>query len=256
MILKTLGTGAALPSKKRSGPAHLIKIKDDLVLMDCGYGTLSQFMKIPEDYFDLNYILITHTHADHLTDLMALIQAIFVRTLKIGGEEKRIEPLVIIGPPGFKKAFYELKKILQPEKVGFEIQVYEMGDSRKNFKHWTLESAITRHVEFWKSVSYKITEENEAFVYSGDTGFCPEIINFTKDAKTLMLECTVSASWEFPKGHLNPQFVAEIAELSGAKTLILTHLYDIDSPTEIKKEISKKFKGKIIIAKDLEKIVI
>jgi len=254
MYLKNLGTGAAIPSKTRSGPAHLVKIGDDLILMDCGYGTLMQFQKIPEDYFDLTHILITHTHADHATDLMAIIQAIFVRTLEIGGGTKRIKPLIIIGPPGFKKAFNELKKILQPEKVSFNIQVFEMGNSFKRFKGWTLESAVVRHVDFWKSIAYKITEDNESFVYSGDTGFCPEILNFTKGAKTLLLECTVPASWEYPKGHLNPQFAAEIATLSNASKLILTHLYDIDTPQDIKQEISKKFNGKIIIAKDLQKI--
>jgi len=256
MNLTILGSGAALPNPKRSGPSYLLKIKDDLILLDAGPGTLRQFEKVKKDYFNLTHILISHTHADHLTDLIAILQSIFVRTLELAGGTKREKPIIVIGPPGFKKVYNFFKKTMSPEKEPYEIKVYEMGDSIKDFKNWKLESKITRHVEFWDSVAFKITTKEQVFVYSGDTAFCPEIIEFCRGADTLLIEATLPISIAFPKNHLNPQFVSEIAALSGAKKLILTHLYDLNTPAEIKKEVAKKFKGKIIIAKDLEKITL
>lgn len=258
MILTILGSGAAIPSLKRSGPAYLLKIKDDLILLDAGPGTLKQFEKVKADYFELTHILISHTHADHLSDLVPILQSI-TRTLELVGD-KREKPLIIIGPPGFKKVYQNLRKAMMPEKEPYLVRIYEMGNGSKDFKNWKLESKIIRHVEFWDSVSYKITANDKVFVYSGDTGFCPEIIGFCKGIDSLLIEATLPISYEFPKDHLNPQFASEIAALSSAKKLILTHLYSeslgLDSSTEIKKEVAKKFKGKIIIAKDLMKIII
>ncbi len=268
MILTILGSGSAIPSLKRSGPAYLLKIpvrggsalgeKADLILLDAGPGTLRQFEKARKDYFKLTHILISHTHADHLTDLIAILQSMYGRTQKLMGD-KREKPLIIVGPPGFKKVYQNLRKAMMPEKESYQVQVHEMGNnSLKDFKNWKLESKIIRHVEFWDSVAYKIIAGDKIFVYSGDTGFCPEIIEFCKGADSLLIEATLPISCEFPKDHLNPQFASEIATLSGAKKIILTHLYSellgLDSSTEIKKEVAKKFKGKIIIAKDLEKI--
>ncbi len=261
MNLTILGSGATMPSLKRSGPSYLLKIKDDLILLDAGPGTLRQFLKAKKDYFKLSHILISHTHADHLSDLMPILQSIYVRTLELVGD-KREKPLIIIGPPGFKKVYQNLQKAMamMPEKESYQVQVFEMGNSAKDFKGWKLESKIVRHVEFWDSIAYKIRTEEKTFVYSGDTGFCPEIIDFCRGADTLLIETTLPISIAFPKDHLNPQLVSEIARLSGAKKIILTHLYsemlNLDSIADIRKEISKKFKGKIIIAKDLEKIAL
>ncbi len=256
MQLTILGSGAATkPILKRSGSAYLLKIKDDLILLDAGPGTLRQFLKAKKDYFKLTHILISHTHADHLSELMPILQSIFVRTLELVGD-KREKPLIIIGPPGFKRVYQNLRKAMMPEKESYQVQVFEMGNSKKDFKNWRLESTIVRHVKFWDSVAFKISTKDRVFVYSGDTGFCPEIIDFCRGADVLLLEATMPISIAFPKDHLNPQFVSEIAHLSGAKLIILTHLYDLDTPADIRKEISKKFKGKITIARDLEKIAL
>jgi len=254
MKLTILGSGAALFNPKRVASGHLLQTGENLILLDAGPGVLRQFNKAGADYFDLTHIFISHTHADHLSDLMPIIVSIFVRTLALGGSAVRKKPLTIIGPPGFKKVYRFLRKAMMPEKEPFKIQVFEMASSRKKFDNFKLESNITRHVEYWKSVSYKIQAEGKTLVYSGDTGFCPEIIDFCRGADVLLLEGTVPIAWEMPKGHLNPQFAADIAQLSGAKTLILSHLYDIDTPSEIKSKVAKIFHGKIIIAKDLEKI--
>lgn len=257
MKLIILGSGSVLPNTKRSAPAFLLEVQNDLVLLDAGPGTLRQFAKINQDYFNLTHILISHTHADHLSDLMAIIEAMSVRYSKYVGPDKRNRPLVIIGPPGFRKIFNFLKKTMSPEIEPFQVRVYEVGEEKKDFKHWQLETKKVRHVAYWDSIAFKISEEDIQFVYSGDTAFCPEIIEFCRGVKILLLDCSMPIKEEFPQTHLNPQFASEIALLAGAKTLILFHLYDIiDQPADIKKEVAKKFKGKIIIAKDLEKIIL
>jgi len=143
-----------------------------------------------------------------------------------------------------------------PEKESFKIEIRELKNSRLKFKNWQLESVITRHVPYWKSISVKFTESNTSFVYSGDSAFCPELIKLSQNAENLLFDCSALISNEFPQSHLNPQFAAEIANLSGAKKLILSHLYDLDELAEIKKEVAKVFKGEIHLARDLEKYIL
>lgn len=204
MILKILGSGGALPSKKRSAPAFLLKIKDDLILIDAGFGTLAQFEKIDEDYFDITHILITHYHADHLTDLAAIIQSIYVRTLTFKNPKKREKPLIVFGPPGFKKIYKQLTDIMTSEDKPFKIEIFEMGNSTKKLNNWILESKIVRHSDRLKSLSFKINEADDSILFSGDTSFCPEIIDFAKKLKKSGFRMYISNKCRISKRSFKP----------------------------------------------------
>ncbi|MGB9680795.1 MAG: MBL fold metallo-hydrolase [Minisyncoccia bacterium] len=107
MKLTILGSGTCILTKKRSAPSLLLEIsapggKNKKMLFDCGPGTFMNLVKANVDWNNIDYFFITHFHADHLVDLMQLLQAIFVKMLFLP-EEKREKPILLFGPPGFKK---------------------------------------------------------------------------------------------------------------------------------------------------------
>ena len=67
-----LGTSASAPSAKRGLSAQVIKHDEFRFLIDCGEGTQRQILQSGIGFKNLNHILITHGHLDHILGLAGL----------------------------------------------------------------------------------------------------------------------------------------------------------------------------------------
>jgi len=125
--LTFLGTGSAIPTKRRNHPAMLLKYKSENILVDCGEGTQRQFRKAGLNPGKVSKILITHWHGDHVLGLPGLLQ-----TMVLNGRSEKLE---IYGPKGTKRKLKELMDVflkwyLDLNKMlgrGFEIVAHEVG---------------------------------------------------------------------------------------------------------------------------------
>ena len=68
-----LGTSASAPSVRRSLPAIMVKHEEHRFLIDCGEGTQRQILTAGTGFKNLNKILITHGHLDHILGLAGLL---------------------------------------------------------------------------------------------------------------------------------------------------------------------------------------
>ena len=101
------------------------------------------------------------------------------------------------------------------------------------------------------SVSYRIDYGNKSIVYSGDTEYCNEIIEISKNADLLILECSFPYNTD---DHLDPSLCGKVATKANAKKLVLTHFYPECDKADVKKQCSKEFDGEIVVAKDFMRI--
>ena len=74
-----LGTSASAPSVHRSLPSLLIQHEDHRYLVDCGEGTQRQILTAGAGFKNLNKILITHGHLDHILGLAGLLATLIRR---------------------------------------------------------------------------------------------------------------------------------------------------------------------------------
>mmetsp|Transcript_1598 Transcript_1598/g.4798 ORF Transcript_1598/g.4798 Transcript_1598/m.4798 type:complete len:708 (-) Transcript_1598:413-2536(-) len=95
--LKFLGTAAAMPGKHRNVTCILLNLFDrGCVLFDCGEGSYGQMVrslgreKADAAVRSLNFVYISHSHADHHLGLMYMLS----KTAELRPEK----PLVIVGP--------------------------------------------------------------------------------------------------------------------------------------------------------------
>ncbi|AFK22530.1 ribonuclease Z [Pyrococcus sp. ST04] len=92
ITLTFLGTGGIKPTPERNVPSIAIKIGKEVILFDCGEGTLRQLEISGISPMKISKIFITHFHGDHYIGLLSLIQTMNLWDRK--------EPLEIYGPPG------------------------------------------------------------------------------------------------------------------------------------------------------------
>ncbi len=71
-----LGTSASAPSAKRGLSAQLVKHDEFRFLIDCGEGTQRQILQAGIGFRNLNHILITHGHLDHILGLAGLLSTL------------------------------------------------------------------------------------------------------------------------------------------------------------------------------------
>lgn len=95
-----LGTGGMLPLPYRYLTSLMLKAEGSQLLIDCGEATQIAIKKHEYSTNPIDYILITHFHADHISGLVGLLLSI--------GNSDRTEPITIAGPQGIKKVVESL----------------------------------------------------------------------------------------------------------------------------------------------------
>ncbi len=119
--LTFLGTGSAVPTKRRNHPAMLLKYKIENILIDCGEGTQRQFRKASLNPCKITKILITHWHGDHAFGLPGILN-----TLVLNGYSKKLE---IYGPRGTRKWVQRYFDLIGKRALGkLDLQVVEVSD--------------------------------------------------------------------------------------------------------------------------------
>lgn len=90
--LTLLGCGGGMPMPNRHLSSLFINIKGRKILIDVGEGTQVAIRKNKLGFKDIDIILITHAHGDHIVGLPGLLSTI--------GNSGRENTLTIIGPVG------------------------------------------------------------------------------------------------------------------------------------------------------------
>lgn len=211
------------------------------MLVDCGCGTLVRLSQAEIPFKDIDMVFISHFHIDHISDLFSFLWALKYSKLN------REKDLAIIGPKGFHN-FYNtfIKPIVFSKPFDlFKIEIREIEDKIK-FENFIVEAHNTVHTD--ESLAYKFTENEKKLVIAGDMDYDEEIINFSKKADILILECSYDNSYKI-EGHLIPKECGEIAQKADVKKLIITHFYPIQK--EVRLEETKDVFQNVLMAEDL-----
>lgn len=110
-----LGSGGGMPMPNRFLSSMIINYKGRKILLDSGEGTQVSMRILKTGFRDIDIILITHYHGDHILGLPGLLSTM--------GNSERIEPVTIIGPLGIGKIIEGL--LLSMPNLPFKIDIIE-----------------------------------------------------------------------------------------------------------------------------------
>ena len=245
-----LGSGTGVPSLKRGSPGSLIKTEKQSILLDSGSGILARMLQAGVTYKEVDVILYSHIHPDHVADLVPVIFACKYE------EDPRTKDLLIIGGRGFRNYFEGLRWLygswIEPET--FRIHIQEVLADDVMIGEVQVSTLPLEHAT--ESVGYRITSpEGRTVVYSGDTDYCRNIVELARGADLLLLECSFPEGSKV-SGHLTPALAGRIAHEAGCKRLVLTHRYPPCDQSDIRGDCQKVFSGEVLLAEDMMRITI
>ena len=73
--LTVLGCSSALPTISKYQTAHVLNVREQFYLLDCGEGVQKQLKRYDISIMSLNQIFISHLHGDHVFGLFGLISS-------------------------------------------------------------------------------------------------------------------------------------------------------------------------------------
>ena len=144
-----LGTAGSLPTPERNPSAILINREGEMMLFDCGEGTQRQMMRARTGMMRLNYIFLTHLHADHILGIPGLLE-----TLAFQG---RKNPITVVGPIHTMHLVESFKSVCYFSR-NFDVQAIELvpGDVLK-MKGCQVRAISTKHSV--PSLGYSLEED-------------------------------------------------------------------------------------------------
>lgn len=119
-----LGCGGSMPVPGRNLTSMIISYEGRKLLIDCGEGTQLSLKMLGWKIKNIDVILFTHFHADHIAGLPGLLLTI----ANLG----RKDNMVIIGPSGLIKVVTGLK-VIAPA-LPYNIELIEFYGKEKYFK--------------------------------------------------------------------------------------------------------------------------
>lgn len=234
--LDILGFYGGFPVIGEAASSYLITVNGVKILVDCGSGALLKLSLLQEIY-DLDAVIISHLHNDHVADLLSLDHALIVAKRR-----------------GIRQSPLPLYLPFQPEEIyqRFETEQFQIfpisTQSRVEFSGLVISFFPVQHTI--PCFSVKISAGDKTWAFTGDTAFFPELIPFVQEADLLLCEATVNnhSQHSSGRGHMTGRQAGKLAQAARVANLILTHLPSDGYHQEIKEEAATEFQGPLYLA--------
>ena len=222
MRLTVLGRSPAQPNPAEACAGYLVEGAGARVLVDIGPGVVAHLLRgnHPDD---LDAVVVSHMHADHMLDLVTL------RYVYPWRSRPRDERLRVVMPPGSADQLRDLARgVGSPRHFEdcFRLSEHD-GSSPLRYAGLALTPVPTQHyIPCW---GFRIEADARRLGYTADTAPGAALSDLADGADLLLSEATLrtldeDAAPPEPRGHLLPAEAGEAAREAGARRLMLTHL--------------------------------
>ena len=259
MRLTVLGKSPSWQDAGGACSGYMIEEDGVCVVVDCGNGVFSKLRRY-RDYTEIDAVVISHLHADHILDLVpfasALIYAPRQQSVPVDrwpGTDSPARPVLYV-PPGGRDVLRRLCTAVGMREhhveTGFELREYapdgelEVGSLRVRFRE-------VPHFLTTYAVGVSSVDGGGRFAYSADSAPADDLVRFAAGADLLMIEATLPRpEREGPRGHLTPAEAGEHGARARVGRLVLTHISDELDEEWARDEAAKAFDGPVQVARE------
>jgi len=278
VTLQVLGSGGPIADDGRASSGYLVWVDGkSRFLIDAGGGVFLRFAEAGGNFSELDAIGISHFHADHSADLIAL--------LKSGNFANRSRSLPISGPAGagrFPGLHDYLSSLLSQDSGAYAylngyldgggiLPILEQTeidpDTSKAVTVFSDTESDTRIQAMYvphgivPAVAYRIQIGDTSIVFASDqNGSSENFLNFAKDASVLVMHMPVpeNVSGVGRALHAPPSVIGEIAATADVDTLLLSHFMarSLSNFADNLAIVQSRFNGPVIVADDLDCVAV
>src|SRR5215470_7367001 len=200
------GTGVPHPAPGRAGAGTLVRAGQVAVQVDAGRATALRLAEAGTHPAELDALLLTHVHSDHVQDVPDLTMARWL-SQKI----RATGPLPIVAPEGPTARF--VRRMLGPFDDDIALRMAHADQAPPRFdltafpvppapeRVWhsadgavTVDAVQVHHGPVTAAVGYRVRTPDGIIVISGDTIVCDEIADLAAGADVLVHEaCRATA---------------------------------------------------------------
>lgn len=235
MKVTIVGYWGGYPAPGEATSCYLVEKDDFTLVIDMGSGALSH-LQTYKHVLDIDAVILSHYHHDHVADIGVFQYARLVHSYLRG--VKDILPLY--GHTEDLDGFNQLTHDFTTGVAYHPQEELTIGPLAISFLR-------TRHPV--PCYGMRITDGEHVFVYTADTAYQEEWINFSQHADMLLVDCNFYAHQDGSRaGHMTSKEGATIAQLANVKELILSHLPQYGDQQQLVKEAREYFKGTIHLA--------
>jgi ribonuclease BN (tRNA processing enzyme) len=226
--ITVIGTTGVAPAAGEDSACLVINAK---IMVDTGYYAAQKMKSYGLMPGSIDYLCITHVHPDHAIGLPQLLSERAAAPFVMNGMDA-MPPLTVIGPAGdieilaagtdsFRSA---MRGLSEPQRSD-EYSVVPLGnDDAFDVDEFALKARLIPHDPKLKSLAYRFTDKRtgSVIVFTGDTGFNPDLASFSSGADLLVHDCG-NGSGTAGRGHSMPTEAATVALNAGVARLLLIH---------------------------------
>jgi ribonuclease BN (tRNA processing enzyme) len=239
--LLLLGVGTCQIEAGRATSAALVEIGGWRLVFDFGRGTASRLVELGLRQDDVEHVVLSHFHPDHLSDLIPYLHA---------AAHSRIDPrsrnLTIWGPPGVDDQIGRLLSLFEPGSLEvrerFEVRTVtadgpEIEIAGRTLGYGSLPPAGNHGLKW--------TVGGKTYALTGDSDFHESEVAFLRGVDVAV----------FDSGHLSDDEIVKLAAASQVRCLVCSHLYralDVDELTA--RAARAGYRGRIVLGHDLLEI--
>ena len=245
MHITVLGSGTCELRPERSSPAYWLQAGDAGIMLDLGQGAWRRLLESGFRADQVDAVIISHPHPDHMADLIPLLFA-----LKYDPDLAATARMTLLAHAGLEPLLASLNQAwggwLDPPDRALARRWLKPGE-RAQVGEVSLATAPAAHHAH--SLAWRLEHGGRSLVYLGDSEASDGLARFAQGADLMICHCA-GTDHEPKKGHLYPAACGELAALAGVGSLSLSHFYRVVDPQKATASAAARFSGPVWAAFD------
>ena len=232
-----LGTGTCQLQSHRMASSVLLELDRLRLVYDFGRGIAGRVAEIGLKQDDLEHVVLSHFHPDHLSDLIPYLQAAAWSRIDPRGKD-----LHIYGPIGLEVQLMRLLGLFGPDNLvreHYRVHLHEARGDRLTvaghaFEFIDLPPADNRGLKF--------THQGHTYAFTGDSNFHDQEIAFLHAVDLAIIDA----------GHLEDEEILTLAAETQVPRIVCSHLYrELDEEEMNARARAEGYTGRLIVGRDL-----
>ena len=230
MKLTCFGKYGPYPKGGMSTSCYMLEHDGKRIIIELGCGALSKVLE-KLSIADIDAVFLSHLHADHMGDMLTLRYAL--KASKVSGDIEGPLPVYLPAKPQAESEMLSSNPMMDTVFIedGMKTKLFGMDISFAFMPHP------------YPSYAMKFEAGGKIFVYSGDTKENERLAPFAKNADLFLMEAALlQKDVNSASAHLSAIEAGKIGRQSGAKKMLITHLFPKYDPKDVLEEVRQNYK--------------